>query len=74
MPPRKRWSDLSPRARVAVVVGGVLELIVTSLAVRDLARRPASQVRGPKVLWALTFVVQPFGPLAYLGLGRRREE
>jgi hypothetical protein len=74
MPTRKRWSDLSPRSRVAVVVGGVLELVVTSLALRDLARRPASQVRGPKVLWTLSFAVQPFGPLAYLGLGRRREE
>jgi Phospholipase_D-nuclease N-terminal len=53
------------------MVGGAVELVVTALAVRDLARRPSSQVRGPKAGWVLSFVVQPFGPLAYFAMGRR---
>jgi hypothetical protein len=70
---RKRsWSELSPAARAAVVAGGVVEVVVTAWCVRDLVRRPAAGVRGPKRLWALGFVVQPFGPVAYLLGGRRR--
>ncbi len=44
---------------------------MTTIALRDLARRPPSQVRGYKPLWALTFVVQPVGPIIYFLVGRR---
>ncbi|ANI42905.1 membrane protein [Mycolicibacterium vaccae 95051] len=37
----------------------------------DLARRPASTVRGSKALWRTLSVVQPVGPLAYFAFGRR---
>jgi hypothetical protein len=67
----KRWSDLTDAQRAAIVVAAGVELVLTSLALVDLARRPAAQVRGPKVLWALGSVVQPVGPIAYLLFGRR---
>ena len=68
---KKKWSDLTPTQQKAIIAGGAVEVIVTALALRDLARRPASEVRGRKSLWVLSFVVQPFGPLAYLLRGRR---
>ena len=68
---KKRWSELSPGARTGIVVGGVVELILTTLALRDLVTRPARQVRGPKPLWALGCFVQPVGPVLYLLVGRR---
>lgn len=68
---KKKWSDLTPAQQRAFKVGGALEVVLTALAVRDLARRPASEVRGSKALWAASFVVQPFGPLAYFAVGRR---
>jgi hypothetical protein len=68
---KQRWSELSPGRRAAIVVGGALELALTSYALRDLARRPRPSVRGPKALWLGSFVVQPVGPLLYLGVGRR---
>jgi hypothetical protein len=68
---KKTWSDLSPAARAAIIIGGVGEVIVTTLALRDLMRRPRRRVRGPKLLWAASFVVQPFGPLLYFAVGRR---
>ena len=71
VPEKKKWSDLSPRARAAIVVGGIAEAIITVIALRDLRRRPAASVRGPKVLWLPVFAVQPFGPIAYFFLGRR---
>ena len=66
-----RWSDLSPRAQTAIILGGIAELVMTTFAVADLARRPSRQVRGSKLLWLATFVVQPFGPLLYFLFGRR---
>ena len=68
---KKRWSDLSPRARAAIVVGGIAEVVVTSVALRDLVRRPAALVRGPKWLWGPALFVQPFGSPLYLAAGRR---
>jgi hypothetical protein len=67
----RQWSELSPRARAAIVVGAALEVALTAYCVRDLVRRPSAGVRGPKPLWVVGFVVQPFGPLAYLAAGRR---
>lgn len=72
---RKRWSDLSPGARRFVLVGGAVEGVLKVAALADLARRPAEQVRGPKVSWAAAIVlVNSVGavPIAYFVYGRRR--
>jgi hypothetical protein len=68
---KRRWRDLSTLQQQAIVLAGAAELALTSAAARDLKRRPKERVRGPKVVWLLSFVVQPFGPLAYLVIGRR---
>lgn len=72
MAQRKRWSELSTPAKTAIVVGATVEVVMTTIALRDLVRRPAGEVRGPKVLWFLGVFVQPVGPIAYLRVGRRR--
>jgi Phospholipase_D-nuclease N-terminal len=72
MAQKKRWSDLSPRTKAAIAVAGTAEVVATMVALQDLRRRPRGQVRGPKLLWVLSFVVQPFGPLLYLSVGRHR--
>lgn len=68
---RKRWEDLTPVQQSAVVVAGAVELALTTVALVDLARRPADRVRGSKALWTVGVFVQPIGPLAYLLWGRR---
>ena len=67
----KSWREMSPLQRKAVVAGGVVELVLTVIAARDLYRRDRSQVRGPKALWFGAFAVQPFGPIGYLLFGRK---
>jgi hypothetical protein len=67
---KKRWSDLSPGQQTAIIVGGAVEIVFTATALRDLRRRSVDQVRGRKAIWAVSFVVQPFGPLAYYAFGR----
>lgn len=69
---KKKWSELSPTARTAIVGLGAVEVVLTTVAMRDLRRRDAAAVRGPKALWKALSVVQPVGPVAYLLWGRRR--
>ena len=46
---KKRWSELGPVARMAIVVGSAAEFVVTAVALRDLVRRPAPRcaAEGP---------------------------
>ena len=66
-----KWEDLTQRQKTAIVIGATVEVVLTGVALVDLAKRPAEGVRGPKVLWALGCFVQPVGPIAYLAVGRR---
>lgn len=70
---QRRWEDLSTGQRVALSALVAVEVALTTTALVDLARRPSSQVRGPKLAWALGCFVQPVGPITYLVAGRRRE-
>lgn len=68
---KRTWSDLSTTQQRLIVVSGAVEVVLTTIALVDLVRRPAQQVRGPKWLWAAACIVQPFGPIGYLAVGRR---
>ena len=48
MKQKRSWEDLTPRQRAAIVAGGAVELVITTVALVDLARRPKRLVRGPK--------------------------
>lgn len=71
MATKKQWSDFSGGQRAAIIVAAATEVVLTGVALADLARRPRAQVRGPKTLWVLGCIIQPAGPIAYLALGRR---
>lgn len=68
---KKKWSDLSSGQKAAIVVAGIVEVVLSGIALKDLRARPADQVRGPKALWFALCGVQPVGPIAYLTIGRR---
>ena len=66
------WGDMSPMQKKLVVVTGIAEVAVTAWCAKDLKKRPAELVRGPKLLWGPALSVQPVGPIAYLVWGRKR--
>lgn len=70
--PKRRWSDLSPARRRGIVALGVAQVSFQLAALIDLRRRPPSEVRGSKRLWAAASFVNWLGPLAYFAYGRRR--
>jgi hypothetical protein len=74
---RGQWSDLSERTRRLVMITAIAEGILKIAALIDLKRRPASQVRGPKWLWATVLaIVGSAGvvPTSYFVFGRRRPQ
>lgn len=76
MADKKRWSDLSPRSRRLITVGVAVETLLKIVALVDLWRRPAGQVKGSKAKWALAVALINSGgaaPLAYLAFGRRSQ-
>ena len=75
MAARRQWSNLSQRTRRLLTIAAVAEGILKLAALIDLKRRPASQVRGPKWMWAtVVTVVGSAGvlPVSYFLFGRRQ--
>jgi hypothetical protein len=75
MPPQ-RWSDLSEHSRKLIITAGIVDVTLRIAALIDIKRRPASQIRGRKGLWAaVVAVVNSAGvlPVSYFLFGRRRQ-
>jgi hypothetical protein len=72
----RRWSDLSSRTRGLIIAAAVAETGLKTAALIDIRRRPASQIRGPKRVWAAAMFVNSAGliPLSYFAFGRRRQD
>jgi hypothetical protein len=72
---KRRWKDLSPGTRRLIVAAGVVDVSLKAIALTDLKRRPASEIRGSKRIWAPVLVIANSAgviPLSYLAFGRRR--
>jgi hypothetical protein len=72
--PKRRWSELSERTRRLIILGAAFEGVLKVLALIDLKRRPAAEIRGSKAKWAAAVVlVNSVGtlPIAYFLCGRR---
>jgi hypothetical protein len=67
------WGNLSPRTRLLLAGSAAIETGLKVAVLLDLRRRPASQVRGPKWLWASSMIVNSAGliPITYFVFGRR---
>ncbi|MGH3414493.1 MAG: hypothetical protein ACRDPH_15565 [Marmoricola sp.] len=71
---KKKWGDLSPRARRILLAGAGAEGLLKIAALLDLWRRPAAEVRGSKRRWAVAIaLVNSAGlvPIGYFVRGRR---
>lgn len=69
---RRRWNELTEGEKTAILVAASVQISLAATAWVDLARRPATQVRGPKPFWAVAIAVNFVGPISYFAVGRRR--
>jgi len=76
MAARQQWSDLDERTRKLIISVAVVEGILKLAALIDIKRRPASQIRGRKWMWAsVVTIVSSAGviPISYFLFGRRQD-
>ena len=65
------YDRLSPAAQRALWALVALELVLIAAAERDIQRRPAAKIRGPKLLWRVLATQNVVGPAAYFSVGRK---
>lgn len=58
--------------KLVLLFVAVLHLLVTTLTWRDIANRPARDIRGSKTLWRILSALNSINSVAYLLIGRRR--
>jgi hypothetical protein len=74
MAARRQWSDLSQRTRRLLTTAAVAEGLLKVVALIDIKRRPASQIRGPRWLWAAVVTILSSAgvvPISYFVFGRQ---
>jgi hypothetical protein len=69
---KKTWKEMSPAARASFVVIGIAQVSLMIAAQRDISRRPAEQINGPKAAWRMASMINFIGPMGYFVLGRKR--
>ena len=71
---KEQWSDLSPGVRRAIIVVATLDVAARAIALNDLRKRSAHEIRGKKAAWGWALaLVDSAGvlPLVYFARGRR---
>jgi len=73
LPRGLRWQQMTNGQRAGVAIRGAGQFVLLVAALRDLRRRPAEQIRGPKAVWAVVSAVNylGLGPIAYFLFARR---
>ncbi|MGM0928128.1 MAG: PLD nuclease N-terminal domain-containing protein [Actinomycetota bacterium] len=64
--------DLSGGHRLRIAVTAAVRVALQAAALRDLKKRPAALVKGPKPAWFAASFVNFIGPVAYFLFGRKR--
>ncbi|MBH0120357.1 hypothetical protein ACWDUD_04460 [Rhodococcus sp. NPDC003382] len=68
---KKKFADLAPWQKAAVLTLASVQLSLAATAWADLATRPAEKVNGSKGKWALITLINFVGPIWYFRKGRR---
>lgn len=68
---KKTWKEMSPSAKVGTIVTAFVQVSLLVAAQRDISRRPAELINGPKALWRAASFVNFIGPTGYFIFGRK---
>jgi hypothetical protein len=69
-----KWSEMSPRRRVASVLMALVQVSLLVAALIDIHERPAEQIKGSKGMWTALAFVNYVGPIAYFIWGRKTDD
>lgn len=68
---KKRWSEMGPLQRIAVVILSMIQVGLLAAALWDIRRRSDEEINGSKALWSSVVFINFVGPIAYFSFGRK---
>lgn len=72
MAKKKTWKEMSPASKAGTIAVGVAQVALLLAAQRDISRRPAALINGPKLAWRAAAFINFIGPMGYFVFGRKR--
>lgn len=69
---KKTWKEMSTSSKVGTIVVGIVQMSLLFAAQRDISRRPAALINGPKAAWRAASFINFVGPMGYFIFGRKR--
>jgi hypothetical protein len=69
---KKTWKEMPPAARVGTVLLGIAQMALMVAAQKDISKRPAELINGPKAAWRVVALLNFAGPMGYFIFGRKR--
>jgi len=69
---KKTWKEMPPAARAGTIVVGIAQMALMLAAQRDISKRPAELINGPKAAWRAAALINFIGPMGYFIFGRKR--
>lgn len=72
MAKKKTWKEMSPSAKAGTIVVGIVQMSLLVAAQRDISRRPAALINGPKAAWRAASLINFIGPVGYFIFGRKK--
>jgi hypothetical protein len=69
---KKTWKEMPPAARAGTVLIGIAQMALMVAAQRDITKRPAELINGPKAAWRMAALINFIGPMGYFIFGRKR--
>lgn len=69
---KKTWKEMSTSGKVATIFTAIVQVSLLVAAQRDIARRPAELINGPKAAWRAASFINFIGPMGYFVFGRKR--
>jgi hypothetical protein len=69
---KKTWKEMSPAAKAGTIAAGIVNLSLLVAAQRDISKRPAAMINGPKGAWRAASFINFIGPVGYFTFGRKK--
>jgi hypothetical protein len=69
---KKTWKEMSPSSKASTIIVAIVQLSMLVAAQRDISKRPAALINGPKGAWRAASFINFVGPMGYFIFGRKR--
>lgn len=69
---KKTWKEMSPSGKAGIILTAIMQMSLLVAAQRDISRRPAELINGPKAAWRAASFINFIGPMGYFVFGRKR--